>query len=1157
MSARLSRSLVAPLCIVALSWGQTPVPLGKGSYASTPPSQAGAAVDSFERLSRLDVKDGETRAIPTNDWWTDVLVSPFGGDLWAHPLVVDPDDKGARIWYPTTQAADGNGMQRGDAIHVGGEGFAPTRDLAQDWGDWHVVVRLEAGASHMDMTLARGVPVAWFEVAGIQPRLELPAGMTAATASGATITATATTLDRLVLTQGAKAFGVHLPAGSSASFATGVLSLTLPVGSGWFALSGLPAAKDLDSWQEWATVVPRETKLAWTRMAPSGMRVAYSAIGQDLSGKGRSAILQTFPPHAWRNAKSAPTWHGETWSSSRGTLKAALGSSFVFEYDMPGILPDYGAAEADPTGTANPWNQATQDAMVSAYLAKATYGADTYWGGKDLVLLAKHATFATRTGHPDAKALLAKAEQALADWLTWDPGETAHYFAWYPRWKALVGFQESYGSSQFTDNHFHYGYLIHAAALVGSIDPRFLADYGPMLRKVAKQYANWDRQDSSLPFLRTFEPWTGHSYAGGTSSPGGNNQESTSEAMQSWIGLFLLGSTMGDTAMRDAGSFGYLMESRATMEYWFDWKRENFAPGWAHSNVGIVFDGGQSYGTWFSANPLHIHGIQYLPVCPAFQYLARDTAWARSEYAAMRTEAAASEGYTDETMYGDDWANVAFGFEQLFDPGEVCRRFDADRAAGKGWTSEINATATYVYAHANRQLGAVAWDYSYSLPSAMGFRKGGRITHVVWNPSTQEVACDVFRDGAKVGTIRIPARTVVRHRIDAGLASLAIVTPGRTLSSDVPTRLSVRGIDQYGATIDAGAIQWSATSGTIDGTGLFTAAGLSDSVTITASASGLSTSIVVRTGALPRLSTIELRPAYVQMLQNGSRELLIRGKDQYGDPIALSGIQWTAHGPLAVANGVVSATGTGTGWIAASSGGVSDSIPVDVYARMLDLSTGAKVVASSTLGANVPEGVLDGDGKTRWESEHGIDTVWLRIELDTIRELSSTVLEWENAAAAKYQVQVSDDGIVWRTWTSVTGGDGGLDSLAGSGRGRFVRVFNTARTTDYGYSLWETRLWGFPRTAFSALLDADTGSWTESVTKISRRDAASAWRSVRIGDRSFRVALSPDETILSADLVDLRGRTISARRSSRGMAILRLRTDRGERARPVLIADGN
>jgi endoglucanase Acf2 len=51
------------------------------------------------------------------------------------------------------------------------------------------------------------------------------------------------------------------------------------------------------------------------------------------------------------------------------------------------------------------------------------------------------------------------------------------------------------------------------------LDPTFLSSgqYGDIARKIAKQYANWDRTDPQFPWMCTFDPWVGHSHAGGTS----------------------------------------------------------------------------------------------------------------------------------------------------------------------------------------------------------------------------------------------------------------------------------------------------------------------------------------------------------------------------------------------------------------------------------------------------------------------------------------------------------------------------------------------------------------------------------------------------------------------------------------------------------------
>lgn len=144
-------------------------------------------------------------------------------------------------------------------------------------------------------------------------------------------------------------------------------------------------------------------------------------------------------------------------------------------------------------------------------------------------------TFAKQTGNTDAYELSKKKlHDTLVNWLTYTPGETNYYMSYYRRWGGILGSAVSYGSDEFNDHHFHYGYFTYAAALLCMEDPEFAADYGEVLKLIAKDYANWDRTDGRFPFMRTFDLWAGHSWAGGLGDGGndnGNGQESTSEAM--------------------------------------------------------------------------------------------------------------------------------------------------------------------------------------------------------------------------------------------------------------------------------------------------------------------------------------------------------------------------------------------------------------------------------------------------------------------------------------------------------------------------------------------------------------------------------------------------------------------------------------------------
>ena len=86
---------------------------------------------------------------------------------------------------------------------------------------------------------------------------------------------------------------------------------------------------------------------------------------------------------------------------------------------------------------------------------------------------------------------------------------------------------------------------------------------------------------------------------------------------------------------------------------------------------------------------------------------------------------------------------------------------------------------------------------------------------------------------------------------------------------------------------------------------------------------------------------------------------------------------------------------------------------------------------------------------------------WLYVDLGGPQPIARVVLRWEAAFGRAYQVQVSDDARVWTDLYGTTSGNGGVDDIAGlSGTGRYVRLYATARGTQWGYSLWEFEVYG-------------------------------------------------------------------------------------------------
>ncbi|MBN2162398.1 MAG: carbohydrate-binding protein [Pontiellaceae bacterium] len=408
-----------------------------------------------------------------------------------------------------------------------------------------------------------------------------------------------------------------------------ILTINLPAPDSYFVVSSMTSIDDLSAFDHFARNRPLETTVSWNYDVEGG-RLSTSwditTTNLETAAIGFGDVLQGFIPHHYRDGIAGFDFIDRTYSTPRGMLKLAGGNQFTFDYPFNGILPHISHPVRN-TQDATPYDDAIMYRLVTEYVDSIEnntppYGSDTYWGGKDLVRIGRYMMIARELDHPDYAVLRDILKDALADWMTFTPGEQERYFAWYPEWKALIGFNESYYSGLFTDNHFHYGYFIQAAALLATCEPDFVQAYEPMLTLVAKQYANWDHADTRLPFLRTMDPWIGHSYAGGLSSGNGNNQESTSEALQSWAGLYLLGCTLGNDAMRDAGAFGYASEARATQEYWFDLHGDVFPDEYEHPIVGILWNGGNAYATYFGAEPFYIHGIQMLPYGTYMNYMA-------------------------------------------------------------------------------------------------------------------------------------------------------------------------------------------------------------------------------------------------------------------------------------------------------------------------------------------------------------------------------------------------------------------------------------------------------------------------------------------------------------------------------------------------------
>lgn len=132
-----------------------------------------------------------------------------------------------------------------------------------------------------------------------------------------------------------------------------------------------------------------------------------------------------------------------------------------------------------------------------------------------------------------------------------------------------------------------------------------------------------------------------------------------------------------------------------------------------------------------------------------------------------------------------------------------------------------------------------------------------------------------------------------------------------------------------------------------------------------------------------------------------------------------------------------------------------------------NLALGRPATASSSqapvlgLGPDLPaSAATDGDPRTRWASGRWADGESLTVDLGTAQTVSRAVLRWEAAYGKAYDVQVSDDGVAFRTVASVRDGQPGTVSVPFTAtQARYVRVQGFARGTVFGYSLFELEVY--------------------------------------------------------------------------------------------------
>lgn len=620
------------------------------------------------------------RAAPTNQWYSNLIYPGAPEPVYAHPLTARALPQGLEVALPVLTAVP---TERRDteirAVHreallVSPSAFEAAAPRLAQARDWSIEIAWSTGADQMRATVAHGSPYAQFTLTRGGFSVKMPAS--------AAVNALAQAPHVLRIDTATAAYVAFAPTGSGWT-RTGpdTWRMEPPPGRSYLAVAALPdgTAASFELLQRHAYAFLRDTRVEW-RYDPGSSSVStrFTATTEALEGEERRPLLGLYPHHWFRN----PTVEGRlgpVYRTLRGPIRLLAADSFATEVRYHGFVPRWPGLPEQ----ASPQTALLRDLMRTdlrnARRMMLEIGKGSYWQGKGLQRIAKLADVFEAQG--DAKGrdeLLQLVRQRMQDWFSGEDRKT--YFVLDKAMGTVLAHPEEYFSiEQMNDHHFHYGYWIRTAAEIALRDPAWAAAdrWGPIVDLLVADIATTKRGSPDFPFLRHFDVYEGHSWASGNAMGGwGNNQESSSEAVNAWAGLILWGELRGDTALRDLGVWLYVTEIEAIQHYWFDIHRLVLPAEYKSAEVSMLFGGKIAHNTWWTDEPRQIKGINLLPITTASTYLGRDPAFVRRSLGTLDEESKVYAARGKVAKPADIWQDIFAKYLALVDPDAALGRWD-------------------------------------------------------------------------------------------------------------------------------------------------------------------------------------------------------------------------------------------------------------------------------------------------------------------------------------------------------------------------------------------------------------------------------------------------------------------------------------------------
>lgn len=740
-------------------------------------------------------------AVPSNGWWTSLLAANYGGSngIYTNPLRSSFSNDGVEItnsgagfvqyWNPDGYNTMANFSLALPDIHLKTTSLnLGYRTHVVDYSDTTVSVALRNNNDPKDdmvITYAQGSPYIFAEVANpLTPYLTLGSNGVASyeyfSVAGNQINTSTYTGSGIVIKfvqkhigyetyrpaqvgqpiYGDRYFLVSTPNETTFNLTSnnhpqGLLNkISMNLGSSnYFSVAAIQELDEATFYHQHAYTKTLAGDVSYNINHQTSMvETDYNLSTQHVKTGNNEEAVQFLMPHHYQNSDAELTDY--EFETIRGFLKLMVGSHFKTSLSFHGLLP----------AMTKPTNSEFNEVNMASYLADLNTRTDIndtenflndegpYWNSKAIYPLAQGIIIADQIGDEALKlSFIAKLRYVLADWFTFSSTNDDRYLYYNEAWGSVYYSNNDFNTaSELSDHSFTHGYLIYASSVLAMYDDTFVDDYGDMVDLLLNDYMYPKKNDYEFAYLRSFDPWAGHTWAHGFGTfAEGNNIESSSEAIQSWVGGYLWALETGDEELRDAAIYGFAHELSSAKTYMFDYSETVFKDKYSQyaAVAGMIWGGKYDYATWFGANPTFIYGIQWLPNGEYISNYAIND-FERNRLSEIYTTYLAAKNQTIDTWFANMWS-----IQALINPDIAISQFNPTKILNDDYPSDLSQT--YYLIHGLKTFGSRTTSYTMKLhphaTSSLYINSSGEVYAMIWNASdSSETVTFVSSTGTQI-----------------------------------------------------------------------------------------------------------------------------------------------------------------------------------------------------------------------------------------------------------------------------------------------------------------------------------------------------------------------------------------------------------------------